>query len=89
MINAVKKISVLFSLLLLSVPTFAQDKPENQNIVYQERTEIDFDEMEVLGELVRPQGSVITDRRRAVFDSFIRLRINWDKEMKESLKEIR
>ena len=89
MINAVKKISVLLSLLLLSVPALAQDKPKNQNIVYQERTEIDFDEMEVLGELVRPQGSVITDRRRAVFDSFIKLRINWDKEMKESLKEVR
>ena len=89
MINAVKKISVLLSLPLLSVPALAQDKPEDQNIVYQERTEIDFEEIEVVGELVKPQGSVITDRRRAVFNSFIRLRINWDKEMKESLKEIR
>ena len=84
-----KFIAVTFFVLLLSFPAYGQEENEDRKIVYQERTEIDFDAMEVTGELVKPQGSVITDRKRAKFDSFIKLRVNWDKEMKKSLKEIR
>ena len=84
-----KFIATTFFMLLLSFPAYGQEKKEDRKIIYQERTEIDFDAMEVTGELVKPQGSVITDRKRAKFDSFIKLRVNWDKEMKKSLKEIR
>ena len=83
-----KFMATIFFMLLLSFPAYGQEKNEDRKIVYQERTEIDFDAMEVTGELVKPQGSVIVDRKRAKFDSFIKLRVNWDKEMKKSTKEI-
>jgi hypothetical protein len=88
-VKAIRLQIIFLSLLLFPSVAGAQDKKEKPKVVYEQRTEIDFDEMEVTGELVKPQGSVITARKRAVFDSFIKLRVNWDKEMKKSTKEIR
>jgi len=83
------KIIIYLGLILLPLSATAQETEEGREVTYAERTEINFDEMEVTGELIKPQGSVIVDRKRAEFDSLIDLRTNWDKEMKKSLKEIR
>jgi hypothetical protein len=83
------KIVIYLGLILLPLSATAQEIKEGREVTYAERTEINFDEMEVTGELIKPQGSVIVDRKRAEFDSLIDLRTNWDKEMKKSLKEIR
>ena len=61
---------------------------EEPTVKYQKETIIDFEGLELEGELVRPQGNLILERKRAVFNPLIRLRQDFDTEIKESAKEI-
>ena len=61
-------------LFALSGVTYADDTQEEEpKVIYKERTEIDFEGVEVAGELVRPQGSLILDRRKAKFNPMVKL----------------
>ncbi len=71
-------------LLLLAL---AQET-EEPKVKYQKETVIDFEGLEIEGELVRPQGNLILERKRANFNPLIRLRQDFDVEMSESSKEI-
>ena len=80
----------MFSFLFLfSSVSLADDPKEEPKVVYKAKTEIDFEGVEVEGELVRPQGSLILDRKRAQFNSMIKLRIDFDDEMDKSVDEIK
>ncbi len=72
---------------LLLLLTLAQET-EEPKVKYKKETIIDFEGIELEGELVRPQGNLILERKRANFNPLIRLRQNFDSEMKESAKEI-
>jgi hypothetical protein len=77
---------------LFAVPAFAQEEVDTEsgrNIKYKERTEIDFEGVDVTGELVKPQGSLLLDRRKANFNPLIKLRENFNDEMKQSVDEIK
>ena len=83
---------------LLTLPAFAQEEPApeteadadaGRQIKYKERTEIDFEGVDVTGELVKPQGQLLLDRRKANFNPLIKLRENWDDEMRQSVDEIK
>jgi hypothetical protein len=89
-----------FALLLaigasqVSFPAFAQDdeasaEETGRQVRYKERTEIDFEEVDVNGELVKPQGSLLLDRKRASFNPLIRIRQDFNAEMKESVDEVK
>jgi hypothetical protein len=75
----------------LSATAFAQDdlETETREVKYKERTEIDFDGVDVTGELVKPQGSLVLDRRKADFNPLIKLRESFDTEMKQSVDEVK
>ena len=75
--------------LLLSSPSLADDKEEEPKVIYKERTEIDFEGVEVQGELVKPQGALLLDRKRAQFNSMIKLRTDFDHQMEKSVDEIK
>ena len=82
---------MLLTLFMLSTfsPAVA-DKGENEpKVIYKSKTEIDFEGVEIQGELVRPQGSLILDRKRAQFNSMIKLRTDFDDEMDKSVDEIK
>lgn len=82
----------LFVLLLAasSAPAFAQDGDEPSGPVsYKERTEIDFEEVDVSGELIKPEGQLLIERKKASFNPLIRFRENWDAEMKQSIDEVK
>lgn len=74
---------------------FAQDTPPadagggEQKVKYKERTEIDFEQVDVSGELVKPEGTLLIDRKRASFNPLIRLRQDWNNEMKDSVDEVK
>ncbi|MEQ1502399.1 MAG: hypothetical protein ABMB14_09215 [Myxococcota bacterium] len=79
-----------------AAPAFAQEPPpadtdtdSGRQIKYKERTEIDFEGVDVTGELVKPQGTLLLDRRKANFNPLIKLRENWNDEMKQSVDEIK
>ena len=77
-------------IILLSVSAYADDSnKEEPRVIYKDKTEIDFEGIEILGELVRPQGSLILDRKRAQFNSMIKLRTDFDDEMDKSVDEIK
>jgi len=65
---------------------FSQDSGEVQ---YQKRTEIDFEAIDIDGELIKPQGALIADRTVATFNPLIELRTDWNIEMSNSVREIK
>ena len=64
-------------------------RAEEAQIVYKQKTEIDFEGVEVDGALVKPQGSLILDRKHAKFNPMIKLRIDFDDEIEQSVKEVK
>ena len=76
-------------LFLLSGTAYADDNKKEPKVVYKQRTEIDFEGVEIEGELVKPQGSLVLDRRHAKFNPMIRLRTDFDDEMDKSVQEIK
>ncbi len=79
----------LLLLLLISQPAIANDSKEEPKIVYKQTTEIDFEGVEIDGELVKPQGTLLLDRKRAQFNSMIKLRTDFDDMMEDTVKEIK
>ena len=84
-----------FSILALTLLSFplaasAQDADDDgRQIKYKERTEIDFEGVDVTGELVKPQGALLLDRRKANFNPLIKLRQDFKDEMKQSVNEVK
>jgi len=76
-------------LFLLSGVAYANDEKEEPRVVYKQKTEIDFEGVEVDGELVKPQGALLLDRKRAQFNSMIKLRTDFDDLMDETVDEIK
>ncbi len=84
-----KRIASLIAVSALAgAPAFAQSE-DDKKVVYKERTEIDFEGVEVAGELVKPQGALLLDRKRANFNPLIKLRTNFDDEMDQSIDEVK
>lgn len=61
----------------------------DRNIVYKARTEIDFEGVDVAGELVKPQGALLLDRKKGSFNPLIRLREEFNVEMENSVNYIK
>ena len=74
-------------LILIASLAFAQD--EDRDIKYRERTEIDFEGVDVTGELVKPQGALLLDRKRASFNPLIKLRSDFNPEISTSVNEVK
>jgi len=76
-------------LLMFSGVAYADDKKEEPKVVYKQKTEIDFESVDVVGELLKPQGSLVLDRKRAKFNSMVWIRSDFDDEMDKSIQEIK
>jgi len=76
-------------LMLLASPALADDPEDEPKVIYKQKTEIDFEGVEISGELVRPQGSLILDRQRAKFNSMVWIRSDFDDEMDKSVEEVK
>jgi len=88
--NRIPRLSRVFAATaLLTIPTMALAQDEERTVKYKERTEIDFEGLDVSGELVKPQGALLLDRKRASFNPLIRLRTDFNQEMAESVDEIK
>jgi hypothetical protein len=71
--------------VILSPTALAQD----DEVTYKERTEIDFEGVEVAGELVKPQGALLLERKRASFNPLIKLRTDFNPEMSQSVNNVK
>ena len=76
-------------LFLLSGAAIADEPKEEPKVIYKQKTEIDFEGVEVDGELVKPQGSLLLERKHAKFNPMIKLRTDFDDEMDNSVNEVK
>lgn len=60
-----------------------------QEVQYKKETEIDFEALDIEGELVKPQGAFLAGRNDVTFNPLIELRTDWDEEMIDSVLEIK
>ena len=81
------RILLILSLLTISLPAMAQE--DDRNVRYKDRTEIDFEGVDVSGELVKPQGALLLDRKRASFNPLIKLRADFNPEMSQSVNDVK
>lgn len=86
--KAVRTLFVASTFALFSGAAFAQDEGDRK-VVYKERTEVDFEGVDVAGELVKPQGALLLDRKRASFNPLIKLRRDFNEEMSQSVDEVK
>lgn len=69
---------------------FAQDEEEGgRKVIYKQKTEIDFEGLDVNGELVKPQSALVLDRKKASFNPLIKLREDFNAEMESSIDEVK
>ena len=74
----------------LSAPAFAQDEEDaDRKVVYKSKTEIDFEGLNVDGELQKPQSALVLDRKKASFNPLIKLRLDFNEEMEQSIDEVK
>ena len=76
----------MFLIFLISL-AYGQD--QGRDIQYKSRTEIDFEGVDVTGQLVKPQGALLLDRKRASFNPLIKLRADFNPEISNSVTEIK
>lgn len=72
-------------LFLLSL-AFADPTPE---IIYEDETIIDFEEVSVEASIQKPEGTLITEMPRSPFNPLIRVRDNFNEEMFKSLDAVK
>lgn len=85
-----KKLAVVAIALALSAPAFAQDTvvEESDKVVYNKKTVIDFSDVNIEGELTKPEGSYIKNRKKTRFRNLIELRGNFRPELKRSVSAL-
>lgn len=80
-------LALLFFVLSSVLPVSATAQDGGQR--YAERTELDFEEVELTATLERPTVRVVLQERRAEFNPLITLRTDFDVEMRRSVAEVK
>ena len=77
-------------LLAFSNVSFAEEpEDEPRTVIYKEKTEVDFEDLEVEGEILKPNNALITERRDLSFNPLIKLRMDFNPEMEQSINHIK
>jgi len=74
------------ALLGLAATAHAEDRVvrEADRTVVRKETRVDFADQTVEGSIVRPEGNYILDRNKNRFESLVRLRPNFERELRAS-----
>tara|TARA_A100001011_G_C14235371_1_gene810751 strand:- start:716 stop:943 length:228 start_codon:yes stop_codon:yes gene_type:complete len=73
-------------LFLAALSTAKADEPQ---VIYKDKTEIDFEAVELEGQLKKPHGEMIVERIKAEFNPLVPIREDFLKEMTQSLNEVK
>ena len=76
-------------LLLATVALAGDESKEDRNVVYRQKTEIDFEDLEIEGVLQKPQSALVLERKKASFNPLVKLRTDWNDEIDHSTDEIK
>ena len=80
---------LFFAFSTLALADEPEELPTERQITYRQRTEIDFEAIDVRGVLVRPQGQLILDRKIGSFNPLIQLRMDFEPELNNSVNLIK
>ena len=85
-----KMLLALFVGGALALPAAAQDTTitETDRVEYNKKTLIDFSDVTIEGELTKPEGSYIVNRKVSKFSRLITVRENFVPELKVSADDI-
>lgn len=61
---------------------------ESDRVVYKKKTVVDFGDVTLEGELTKPEGSYLLNRKRTKFSSLIRMRDNFLPELQKSVDNL-
>jgi len=62
---------------------------ESDRTVVRKETRVDFADQTLEGNIVRPEGNYILDRNRNRFETLVRLRTNFERELRASTDGLR
>lgn len=82
-------VSEMMWLLLVTLAWAGDEEKDDRKIVYRQKTEIDFEGLDVEAALIKPQGSLVLERKKASFNPLIKLRTNFNEEIDQSTDEIK
>jgi hypothetical protein len=84
------RVFAVATLFALSLPAAAQDDAvvEADKTVYNKKTVIDFSDVNIEGELTKPEGSYIKNRKKTRFRNLIELRGNFRPELARSVSKL-
>lgn len=89
-------VTALLVALLAPMVASAQEADEaniveegGKKVKYKAKTEISFEGVDVEGEIKKPAGAYLQDRRRAKFSPLIKFRVDFDKEMLQSANDVK
>tara|TARA_Y100000385_G_C12937069_1_gene569313 strand:- start:198 stop:422 length:225 start_codon:yes stop_codon:yes gene_type:complete len=71
-------------LLILSLLTYAEEPV----VIYKKETKIDFEAVDIEGQLKKPQNTLISETNRALFNPLVQIRTTWNLEMTRSIDDI-
>lgn len=80
---------LLVALATFAFPAAAQDDDDSRKVIYKQKTEIDFEGLDVTGELQKPQSALVLDRKKANFNPLIKMRADFNAEMEQSVDEVK
>jgi hypothetical protein len=81
----------LVLLMMLSAPAvpLAQDKAAPKpTVTYEKRTEINFEDDTISGDLKRPDGEYVEARRKVSHSNLIRIRESWREKVMQASGEL-
>jgi hypothetical protein len=84
--------SLLPLAVLIALPATAQEEAPDAGraTIYRDVEHLEFDQpVAVEGELLKPKGVVIVERKRAAFSPMVALRDSFAAEMKGSIDEVK
>jgi hypothetical protein len=74
--------------LSLSMPAWAQKVVQEPDRTVYRKTAIDFSDVAVEGELTKPEGSYVLNRKKTTFRNLIRIRDNFIPELQKSVDNL-
>lgn len=86
-----RRLLLVTAVFALAVPALAQDTTyvqESDKTVYNKKTVIDFSDVNIEGELTKPEGSYVKNRKKTRFRNLIELRGNFRPELARSVSKL-
>jgi hypothetical protein len=79
----------LLGLFALPAPSLAEEKAvPKPTVTYEKRTEINFEDDTIDGDLKRPDGEYVEARRKVTHSNLIRVRENWREKVMQASGEL-